>query len=124
MNNEDRLEIIVKIGDERKAVRFEELHALKEQIEEIMLLWNANSYYVSRVNNTFIINGGRKLAFPQMGMSAIEYRRRSSIQMSVTDSHQQTRKVEWLVGLRGENEELLLIDIDETGTTWVWKNSL
>lgn len=123
---EDFLEIIIKVDGERepRKVSFNELYPLRDQIESIMFLWNANSYYVDCLDNVFIINGGRKLRFPQMGHSVIEYRKRTSMQVSAVGAHEPQKQVEWIIGLRGAKEDILVLKIDESGRDWVWINHL
>jgi len=123
---EDKLEIIVSVENEPSPheVKFEDLFAIKDQIKSIMFLWNANSIYVDCVSNTFIIHGGRRIKFPEMGKTKIEYRKRTSVQVSVSGGSTSRSHV-WLIGLRCVDEDkVLLIEADKTGTLWEWRNVL
>lgn len=124
---EDKLEILVSVDDKPNPyeVRFEELYAIKDTIKSIMFLWNAGSLYVDCVSNTFIIHGGRRIRFPEMGKTKIEYRKRSSVQMSTAGGQSGPKKDHvWLVGLRCVDieDKVLLVEIDKTGTQWKWVN--
>lgn len=122
------LEIIVVVSGDSKPrnVKFEDLYDLKKNIESLMLLWNTNCYYVSRDKNTFLINGGKRLMFPKLGTTDIEYRRRSTMHLSTASMKDQpSRTYIWIVGLKSkESNSLLLLEVDSTGASWKWKTTL
>jgi hypothetical protein len=122
---EDRLEIIVTEDKvEPRVVRFEELFSMRDRITSIMFLWNANSYYVNALTNTFMVNGGRKIKVENLGECSILYRRRNSLVTSTTGGEQR-RMLAWMIGLQSkEDKKMLALKIDDDGATWQWVDAL
>ncbi len=123
---EDRLEIIVTEDDaEPRRVRFEDLFAIRESLTSIMLLWNTNSYYVDRLSNTFIVNGGRRIRIETLGEGSIVYRRRNSLITSLSGQPEK-RSVSWVIGLQGKEnpEQMAILQITEDGSGWELRNKL
>ena len=115
----NQLEIIVHLKDNKpKIISFEDLYAVRGQMESIVFLWNTNSYYVSILDNTIIVNGGRKIHFKEMGNCNIEYRKRSTFQYSTTGDHEPRKDHKWLFGLRNENKEVVLLEVASNGKNW------
>jgi hypothetical protein len=122
---EDKLEIIISVEGkpEPYEIKFEDLYAVRDKIKSIMFLWNANSVYADCVSNTFIIHGGRRIKFPEMGQTKIEYRKRTSMQVSASGAHDQKRSHVWLIGLRSiDTDTVLIVEVDKTGALWEWRN--
>jgi hypothetical protein len=122
---DDRLEIIATVKGETKprTMKFEELYPVKDDLETVMFLWNTNSYYVDCLNNTMIINGGRRFRFGYIGESKLIYRKRTA--MTMTIAGEQSNKSVWLVGLEGINEDqMVLLEIEYDGSAWRWLKSL
>lgn len=125
----DPHEIIITTQEDSnqpRVVEFLDLYDLRNDITTMMYLWNANSYFVDVVNRTFIINGGRKLKFGDMGPCRILYRRRNQQRYATNDLSKASEKVVlWLLGLEeiGTKRRLLLI-VSEDGVAWRWANKL
>lgn len=120
------LEIIIVTRDcpKPKKVRFEDLYGLKERIETIMFLWDTNCYYVDCKNNAFIINGGRRLAFPNLGNTCIEFRRRNTMQVS-SGVKAISRTCTWIIGIKSiDSGSMCLLEIEHSGNSWKWKTGL
>lgn len=123
----NEMEIIVTRYDKKAPMRvtFEDLYALQPDLKSIMLLWNTNCYYVDCVSNTFLINGGRSLAFPNIDGSEIDYRRRTTMKVSAAALKKTEKEVSWLIGLKSRNRgESVYIEISQDGTSWNWRNTL
>lgn len=121
--NKNRLEIIITDESGRpESVPFTDLHKRKDTLQSIMFLWDTNCYFVSREENTFIINGGRKLPFPDMGSTHIVYRKRTKRKISGTSEGRES--IEWIVGLQNEKNIGVLLCISETGHEWKWRDRI
>lgn len=123
-----KMEIIVKLSDEIKprSIRFEDMYNVADKVESLMLLWDANSYYVDVKSSHFLINGGRRLEFPRITDPRLVYRKRTSQTVSISGAAEGSRKsVSWIVGIRdGDEGEMILLIITDTGAAWYWANTL
>lgn len=109
-----------------RVVRFSDLFSLRDDIRSMMYLWNTNNYYVDVINRIFIINGGRKLGFTDLGPCRVLYRRRNQRTFTLNNGNSGPEKTTlWLIGLEeiGTERKLFLI-ISEDGHNWSWKNKL
>ncbi len=121
------LEIIITTREnpDPQIVQFFDLYDLRESITSIMYLWNTNCYYVNVTEQTFIINGGRKLHF-EMGPCWVCYRRRNQHKYAMNDLNgEPTRLQIHIIGLEkiGTDKKLLLM-ISENGQIWRWADKL
>ena len=91
-----------------------------------MFLWNTNSYFVDVKRSAFMINGGRRLEFPRITDPRLVYRKRTAQTVSVTGSAEGSRReVSWILGIQdGDEGEMILLIISETGAVWRWANTL
>lgn len=106
-------------------VSFEDLHDIRTDLRSLMLLWNTNCYYVNCTENTFLINGGRALKFPNIEGAEIDYRRRTTMKVSAGDKQEAKKEVSWLIGIKStRNDEAVYIEISQTGESWNWRNTL
>lgn len=119
------MEILVTMRDSpsSKVVEFSELHGLIDNVGSIMFLWNSNSYYVDSISKTFIVNGGRRTRFNEIGNCKILYRKRNQLQLSMSGAPGETRVI-WIVGLESESGEWVLLHITEDGSEWDWATKL
>lgn len=122
---ENPMEIIATFKDDSSSriVEFSELHGLIDNISSVMFLWNTNCYYVDSVSKTFIVNGGRRTRFNEMGNCKILYRRRNQLRLSMSGVPGETRSV-WILGLVSEYGEMVLLSISEDGSEWGWATKL
>lgn len=125
-------EILVTTSDNTAphCVLFEELYPLKDQLQSITLLWNANCYLVNAVRNYVIINGGRRLqlsALQKCRDRKVIYRKRNMMQVSVVGKEPLTREITYIIGVSGvvaNKPKLILLQISSDGTTWTWRDAL
>lgn len=122
------MEILVQVQGESapRSVKFEDLFAIKEVVLSIVLMWTYNSYYVGVDKSTFLINGGRKLKFDRIKNPKLVYRKRTSQTISTTGAAEgERRSMSWIVGIQeGDDGEMILLNITETGANWHWMNTL
>ena len=103
-----------------KTLQFSELYDLRDSLQSIMLLWNNNSYYVDALSKTFIVNGGRRIRFAELGTCKILYRRRNRVDVSV-DGGEVGRSVSYLIGLRETvSDRKVFVKVSEDGFSWEW----
>lgn len=123
---DDPLQIIVTTTEKAtpQVVEFEQLYPIKDKITSIIFLWNTNSYYVNIEDNTFMINGGRKLVFATFGEAHVLYRKRSAVSFAVGSPETSEKTITWIIGLENEEGEKLFLKLQDNGKTWQWANEL
>jgi hypothetical protein len=120
------MEIIVTLRDDPspRVIPFSDLYALRENISSMMLLWDTSSYFIDCVSKTFIINGGRKIAFNHVGEGMILYRRRTRSELSTTGEPPK-RMVIYILGFEIKSSNFLaFIEVSEDGNAWKWETKL
>ena len=125
--SDDPLEIIITTGEEPtpQKVGFEALYPVKDDITSIVFLWNTNSYFIDIENNMFMLNGGRRISFPDMGRCHLLYRKRNAVNFAVGSLQATSKKtVTWIVGLENEDEKKIVLMLRDNGKTWQWANEL
>lgn len=122
------LEIIVTTHGNPKPqrVQFESLFPLKDQLISAMLLWNTNSYYVNAKEKVMMINGGRRVEFPDLSECEILYRRRNAVSLTVTGRNDgPSHRISWIIGLKEKDgDRIIAVVVTNEGTTWTLTKTL
>lgn len=123
----DQFEILVTVQDDPnpRKVEFSDLFPLRESLQSVMFLFNTNSYYVDALSKTFIINGGRRICFKELGECEILYRKRNRAEVSLTGDQKGSPMTFYLIGLREkETGRVVFTMVTEDGASWEWGNTL
>lgn len=117
---------MAQLDDEvkRREIQFEEIFALKPRIVSLALVYETNSYFVHVHDAHFVVNGGRKLAVPNMVVPQLICIRRHTRRMRADLSGILSEERAFLLGLK-EGRRIVALWIDAArGDTWQWRNSI
>ena len=122
-------EWIARLKSEKvpRSMRFEELFLKRDEFEDLVILWNYNSYRIDCHKKEFIINGGRRVqlaSWKHYKNGRIRYARRVHKQININSKEGTFAVVTFLIGMAyyegAEKKDEIYLQISEDGTRWRW----
>jgi hypothetical protein len=116
-------------GVRTSKVDFKDIFPQINKIVAVMMLWNANSYYVNAKERYFIINGGRRIQ--PTGLLQLEDPKpvaikRHRVDMKLDSEELSGESISFLLGIEGilnTEKRGIYLHVSPDGTLWTWKDS-